>query len=417
MATFFDTLSHAFRAFTNRDPTPMNLGVGQSSSPTARRSRRSSISKSIIPAILNRFSVDAAANVFRHVETKDGRYSREKESELNVALNLSANIDQTGRAMIMDAVYSMLDEGSVAIVPVSFEKDSEDEYKDIDSLRVGKITQWFPQHVQVRLYDERDGQYKDVTIPKKDVALPENPFYEVMNRPNSIVQRLDHKFYLLDQLDEKTNSGKLDIIVQFPYGTNSPRRKAIAEQRRKDIEVQLENGKYGIAYMDGAEKITQLNRPVENNLLAQIEHLQALMFGQFSISEAILNGTAPEAEMQAYMARILEPILSEIADEMTRKFISEDDLMDGDKIMFFKDPFKLVPISQIGQIAKDLITNEMATPNEMRAVIGWKPSTDDRADTLQNRNINVQEPLPEEEYPEEEYPEEEVENQNDTNVT
>jgi hypothetical protein len=345
---------------------------------------------------LNRFSVDAAANVFRHVETEEGRYSQEKESELNAALNLSANIDQTGRAMIMDAVYSMLDEGSVAIVPVSFEKDSKDEYKDIDSLRVGKITQWFPQHVQVRLYDERDGQYKDITIPKKDVAIPENPFYEVMNRPNSIVQRLDHKFYLLDQLDEKTNSGKLDIIVQFPYGTNSPRRKAIAEQRRKDIEVQLENGKYGIAYMDGAEKITQLNRPVENNLLAQIEHLQALMFGQFSISEAILNGTAPEAEMQAYMARILEPILSEIADEMTRKFISEDDLKNGDKIMFFKDPFKLVPISQIGQIAANLIMNEIATPNEMRTVIGWKPADDSRADALRNPNINVQEQVPEE---------------------
>jgi hypothetical protein len=346
--------------------------------------------RSIINSIYNRISIDVAAISIRHARVNEnGNYMEDIESGLNNVLTTEANIDQTGRAFIQDMVLTLCDEGCIAVVPVDTNVDpnNTDSY-NILSMRVGKILAWYPAHVKVRLYNDRTGKKEDLTLPKSRVAIIENPLYSIMNEPNSTAKRLIRKLNLLDAIDEQSGSSKLDLIIQLPYSIKTPSQKTLAERRKKDIEDQLYNSKYGIAYIDGTEKVTQLNRAAENNLMSQIQYLTNMLYSQLGVTEAIINGTATEQEMLNYYNRTIEPILSAITDEFKRKFLTKTARTQGQTIFFFKDPFKLVPTSQIADISDKLTRNEILSSNEVRAIIGYRPSSDPAADELRNKNLN-----------------------------
>ena len=384
-------LKHAWNAFTSRDPTYEHSYGAQVSYYRPDRTRRTITNeKSIITAVLNRIALDAASVEIRHSRLdENGRFSEEINSGLNNCLSLSANIDQTGRAFLQDAYMSLLDEGCVALVPVdtSIDPRYSNSY-EIETMRTGKIVQWYPQHVKVQLYNDRKGEREDVMLPKSMVAIVENPFYEVMNKPNSTMQRLARKLNLLDVVDEQSSSGKLDLIIQLPYVIKSEARRKQAEDRRKDIEQQLSGSKYGIAYTDGTERITQLNRPIENNLQKQVEYLTNLLFSQLGMTQSILDGTADDKTMLNYNNRIIEVIVAAMVDEMKRKFLTKTARSQGQSISMFRDPFRLAPVSDIAEIADKFTRNEIATSNEIRQIIGWKPSKDPSADELRNKNLN-----------------------------
>jgi hypothetical protein len=384
---------NAFNAFFSRDPTVPNTytysGPSYSERPDRPRLSRGN-ERSIVTSVYNKIALDVASINFQHCVVDDqGRYVESIDSGLNECLNLGANIDQTGRSFIQDVVLSMFDEGAVAIVPVETTRNPNktDSY-DILSMRTGKIIQWYPKHVKVNLYNERTGRKEDLILAKSDTAIIENPFYAVMNEPNSTGKRLIRKLALLDATDEQTASGKLDLIVQLPYVIKSEARKKQAEDRRKDIEMQLAGSKYGIAYTDGTEKITQLNRSVENNLMSQIEYLRDMFYSQLCVNQSIMDGTADEKTMLNYNSRVIEVIASAIADEMKRKFLSVTSRSQNKTILYFKDPFKLVPVNNMADIADKFTRNEIMTSNELRQVIGLKPSSDPKADELRNSNLN-----------------------------
>lgn len=391
--SFGSRVKRLWNAFTNRDPTTnytySSMGSSYSYRPDRPRFTRGN-ERSIITSIYNRIALDVAAIDIRHARLDDsGRYKEDINSGLNNCLTLDANIDQTGRAFIQDIVMSMCDEGSVAIVPVDTTDDpTMTNSYDIESMRTGRITQWMPRHVKVEVYNDRTGRKEDLILPKERVAIIENPFYAVMNEPSSTLQRLKRKLNLLDVVDEQASSGKLDLIIQLPYVIKSQARRNQAESRRKDIENQLSGSRYGIAYTDGTERITQLNRPVENNLLKQIEYLTNLLYSQLSINQAVMDGTADEKTMLNYNNRTIEPIVSAIVDEMKRKFLTKTARTQGQSILYFQDPFKLVPVADIAEIADKLTRNEIATSNEIRQTIGWKPSSDPNADVLRNKNLS-----------------------------
>lgn len=394
MPTFAERLQHGWNAFiNNKDPTLIpQTNVywgGYSYRPDRIRLTRGN-ERSIVNSIYNRIAADVSAVNILHVRTDENeRYLEPIKSGLNNVLTTEANIDQTGRALIQDIVMSMFDEGVVACVPVDTTIDpyNSNAY-DILTMRTGKITQWSPGFVRVELYNEKTGRKEEISLPKKMVAIMENPFYSIMNEPNSTLQRLIRKLNLLDAIDEQSGAGKLDLIIQLPYVIKSEPRRQQAEKRRKDIEMQLAGSKYGIAYTDGTEKITQLNRPVDNNLMKQVEYLTETLMSQLGITTEILNGTADEATMRNYYSRIIEPILSVITGEMKRKFLTKTARTQGQSIMFFQDPFKLVPVSNLADIADKLTRNEILSPNEVRGIIGYKPSDDPKANELRNRNIN-----------------------------
>lgn len=388
-------LKHAWNAFMNRDPTEVDYDIGPAYyyRPDRPRLTRGN-ERSIVTAVYNRIALDVSDIDIRHVRLDpDGRYIEDIDSGLNNCLTVEANIDQTGKAFIQDVVMSMLDEGCVAIVPVDTTLNPKvtGSY-DINSMRTGKIVQWYPQHVKVRLYNDQNGQKEEVTLPKSMVAIVENPLYAVMNEPNSTLQRLIRKLNLLDYVDEQTGAGKLDLIIQLPYVIKSNARRQQAEDRRADIERQLKDSKYGIAYTDGTERITQLNRPVENNLMKQIEYLTSMLYSQLGINQAVLDGTADEKTMLNYTNRSIGPIISAIVDEMKRKFLTKTARSQMQSIRYFKDPFKLVPVNEIAEISDKLTRNEIASSNEIRQIIGWKPSQDPAADELRNKNLNQQSP-------------------------
>lgn len=388
--SFASRLKHAWNVFRSRDPTAEFRDIGSSYyyRPDRPRFTRGN-ERSITTSVLNRIALDVSAIDIRHVRLdKNGRFLEEINSGLNNCLTLSANMDQTGRAFKQDIVMSMLDEGCVAIVPTDTTTDPKvtDSY-DVETMRVGKIIQWRPRHVQVRLYNEQTGNKEEIWLPKKMVAIVENPLYAVMNEPNSTMQRLVHKLGLLDITDEQTASGKLDLIIQLPYVIKTDARRQQAENRRKDIEMQLAGSKYGIAYTDGTEKITQLNRSLDNNLMKQVEYLTNQLYSQLGITQTILDGTADEKTMLNYYSRTIEPIVSAIADEMKRKFLTKTARTQNQSIEFFRDPFKLVPVNDIAEIADKFTRNEIMTSNEIRQIVGMKPSDDPRADELRNSNI------------------------------
>ena len=385
-------LKHAWNAFFNRDPTQYlnyNIGTGNYYRPDRPRFSKGN-ERSIATAVYNRIAMDSAAMNIQHVKLdENGRFTEVIDSGLNKCLNLEANLDQTGRAFIQDAVMSMLDEGCVALVPVDTSIDPEitGSYS-IDSIRTGKIIEWYPEHIKVKVYNERTGKKEDILVPKKTVAIIENPLYSVMNEPNSTLQRLIRKLTLLDVIDEQSSSGKLDLIIQLPYVIKTEARRQQAETRRQDIEDQLRNSKYGIAYTDGTEHITQLNRPVENNLMKQIEYLTSMLYSQLGITQAVLDGSADEKTMLNYTNRTIEPIVSAIVDEMKRKFLTKTARSQHQSIMVFRDPFKLVPVTEIATIGDTFTRNEIMTSNEVRQIIGMKPSKDPSADELRNKNLN-----------------------------
>lgn len=381
----------AWNVFLNRDPTKYNyadIGASYSYRPDRMRFTRGS-ERTIVNSIYNRIAMDAAAIDIKHVRLdEDGRYIETIDSSLNSCLSLEANIDQTGRAFIQDVVMSMLDEGAVAIVPVDTIGDPYMEAYSIETMRTGKIVQWYPYHVRVSVYNEKTGQKEEITVSKRSVAIIENPLYSVMNEPNSTLQRLIRKLSLLDAVDEQSSAGKLDLIVQLPYIIKTEARRAQAEQRRSDIEKQLAGSKYGIAYTDGTERITQLNRPIENNLMKQIEYLTSMLFSQLGLTQGILDGSADEKTMLNYYNRTIEPIMSAIADEMKRKFLTRTARSQMQSIKFFRDPFKLTPVSDLAEISDKMTRNEIMSSNEVRQIIGYKPSDDPEADELRNKNLN-----------------------------
>lgn len=390
MPNIFNWLQHSWNAFRGRDrPIQESYGTGSYYRPDKTYLRVSN-ERSLITAIYNRIAMDVAANKIEHVKLDaNGRYSEIVTDGLNNCLTLEANIDQTSRAFIHDAVLSMFDEGCIAIVPIDTTIDpTKSASYDINSMRVGKITQWYPYHVCVQIYNERTAKKEEIIVPKQTTAIIENPFYTVMNEPNSTLQRLIRKLNLLDAIDEQSSSGKLDLIIQLPYVVKSPTRREQAEQRRKDIEMQLTGSKYGIAYTDGTERITQLNRPVENNLMNQIEYLMKTLYSQLGITPEILNGTADEKAMLNYNNRVIEPILSALTMELKRKFLTKTARTQGHSIMFSNEPFRLVPINNIAEIADKFTRNEILSPNEIRQIIGLKPVADQQADELRNRNLN-----------------------------
>ena len=384
-------LKHAWNAFLNRDPTyySRSLGTAYSLRPDRPRFSRGN-ERSIITAIFNRISLDVAGITIRHCRLdSNGRYLVDENSNLNNCLNLEANVDQTSRAFIQDVVMSMLDEGCVAIVPTDMKLDPSDTNTyDILKMRTGKIIDWYPAHVKVRVYNEAKGEKEDIILPKRQVGIIENPLYAIVNEHNSAMHRLKKKLSLLDTTDEKTASGKLDLIIQLPYSIKSQTRRQHAEDRRKELEDQLSDGKYGIAYTDGSEKIIQLNRPIDNNLMSQIEYWTNMVYGQLGITQSIMDGTADEKTMLNYNNRTIEPIISAIVDEMKRKFLTKTARSQNQTIMYFRDPFKLVPVNDIAEIADKFTRNEIMTSNEIRQVVGMKPSNDPKADQLINSNIS-----------------------------
>ena len=387
---FLDRFRNAWNVFKNKDPTwSVDTGPGYSLRPDRMRFSRGN-ERSIVTAVFNRIAMDVAAIPIKHVRLdEEDRFSEEIKSGLNERLNLEANLDQTGRAFIQDAVQSMFDEGCVALVPTDTDDKPEDSGNfTIYSMRTAKVIEWYPQHVKVNVYNERTGRREDVVVPKASTAIVENPMYSVMNEPSSTMQRLARKFALMDVVDEQASSGRLDMIIQLPYVIKTPARREQAEIRRKDIERQLTEGKYGIAYTDGTEKIIQLNRPVENNLMKQIEYYTNLLFSQLGVTQEIMDGSADGKVLQNYYNRIVEPILSAFTDEMKRKFLTKTARTQGQSIMFFRDPFKLIPSSEIADIADKMIRNQIMSPNEMRQKLGMKPSDDPKADELRNPNIS-----------------------------
>ncbi len=390
--SFLSRLKHAWNAFfNNKDPTPKYQDIGASYYYRPDRQRfTGGNERTIVTSVYNRIALDAAAVEIKHVRLdENGRYLETIDSGINRCLNEEANIDQTGRAFIQDVVMSMLDEGCVAIVPVdtTFNPNITNSY-DVQSMRVGKILQWYPSHIQVRVYNEKTGNKEDIIVPKNIVGIIENPLYAVINEPNSTMQRLIRKLSLLDAVDEQSGSGKLDLIIQLPYTIKTEARRQQAEARRKEIEVQLTNSKYGIAYTDGTERITQLNRPIENNLMKQIEYLTSMLYSQLGITQSILDGTADEKTMLNYYSRSIEPIISAIVDELKRKFLTRTARSQLQSFLFFRDPFKLVPITEIATIADTFTRNEILSSNEVRQLIGIKPSSDPKADQLRNSNLN-----------------------------
>lgn len=383
-------LKHAWNAFFSRDPTAnyQNMGIGYSYRPDRPKFIRGS-ERTIMNSVFNRIALDVAAVNIQHVRLdENGRFLSVIDSGLNRCLNLEANIDQTGRAFIQDVVMSMLDEGSVAIVPVDTTIDpTKTGSYDIDTMRTGKIIEWYPRHVKVRVYNDRTGQKEDLVLPKKTVAIIENPLFAVVNEPNSTGQRLIRKLALLDAVDEQASSGKLDLIIQLPYIIKTEARRQQAEQRRQDIEKQLSGSRYGIAYTDGTEHITQLNRPLENNLLKQIEYLTDMLYSQLGITKEVMNGTADEKVMLNYNNRTVEPFVSAIVDAMKRTFLTKTARSQRQTIMFFSDPFKLVPIADLAELADKFTRNEIMTSNEFRQIIGMKPADDPKADQLRNSNL------------------------------
>ena len=346
--------------------------------------------RSIITSVYNRIALDVAAITIQHVRLDDeGRFTSVMNTSLNSCLSLEANLDQTGRAFIQDIVQSMLDEGCVAIVPVDTDDDPEEGSWKIETMRTGKILEWYPQHVKVRVYNEQTGKKEDVLVPKRTVAIVENPFYAVMNEPNSTMQRLIRKLNILDAIDEQSGSGKLNLIIQLPYVIKTEARRQQAEKRRKDIEEQLSGSKYGVAYTDGTEHVVQLNRPVDNNLMSQIEYLTSMLYSQLGLTQSIMDGSADDKTMLNYLTRTVEPILSAIVDEMKRKFLSKTARSQKQSILFFRDPFKLVPVGEIAEIADKMTRNEIMTSNEIRQKIGMTPSKDPNADKLRNSNLSA----------------------------
>lgn len=393
-------IRHAWNVFKNgSDPPSGNLGFGGFYFRPDRPRLTRGNERSIVTAIYNRIAIDVAALEVKHVKLDENkRYKEEVDSDLNTCLTLEANIDQTSRAFRLDSVISMLNEGVVAIVPIDTTEDPKVTGGfDIQSMRTGKVISWFPRSVVVDVYNDRTGKHQEITVPKKMVALVENPLFSVMNEPNSTLQRLIRKLNLLDYIDDQNSSGKLDLIIQLPYVIKSDARKQQAEARRSEIEKQLTGSKYGIAYTDGTEKITQLNRAIENNLMGQIEYLTKMLYGQLGLTDTIMDGTANEETMLNYYNRTIEPIISAITDEMTRKFLTKNARTRGEAIRFFRDPFKLVPINNIAEIADKFTRNEVLTSNEVRQIIGFKPADDPNADVLKNKNISH----PEEGTPEE----------------
>ena len=392
MPTFAERLQHGWNAFVNnKDPTIQNEWFGPSYYYRPDRHRLNYRNeRSMVNNIYNRISSDAATCDIRHVRVdENGRFADVVQSGLNNVLSTEANLDQTGRAFIQDIIMSMFDEGVVACVPVDTTIDpvNNNSY-DIQTMRTGRITQWKPRHIVVELYNERTGKKEEVLLPKKMVGIVENPFYSIMNEPNSTLQRLIRKLNTLDAIDEQSGAGKLDLIIQLPYVVKTEARRQQAELRRKEIEMQLAGSKYGIAYTDGTERITQLNRSVDNNLMKQIEYLTETLMGQLGLTNEILNGTANESTMNNYYNRVIEPILSAITGEFNRKFLTKTARTQGQTIMFFRDPFKLVPVTSIAEIADKLTRNEILSSNEVRGLIGFKPSKDPRADELRNKNLN-----------------------------
>lgn len=388
-------LKHAWNVFMNRDPTGMSyqvLGGGSSSRPDRVRLSRGN-ERSVVTSVYNRIAMDVAAIGVRHVrQDQNGRFLYEMESSLNHCLTVEANLDQTSRAFYQDMVMSMLDEGVVAVVPTVYTSSlREGNFYSISSLRTGKITEWFPNAVRVQLYNEQTGRKEEIIRPKNMVAIIENPLYALINEPNSTMQRLIRKLNLLDLVDEQSSSGKLDLIVQLPYVIKTDARRDQAEKRRRDIEEQLSGSKYGIAYTDGTERITQLNRSVGNNLMSQIEYLTSMLYSQLGISQSVLDGTANEETMLNYYDRTIEPMLSAFVDEFKRKFLTQTARSQLQTISYFRDPFKLVPVNQLAEIADKFTRNEIVTSNEIRQIIGMKPSDDPKADELRNSNLKVSE--------------------------
>lgn len=389
---FTDRIKHGWNAFLNRDPTYNYRDLGGPSygyRPDRMRFTRGN-ERSIVTSVYNRIALDAASIDIMHVQLdKDGRFESIRESALNECLTKNANIDQTGRAFIQDVVMSMLDEGCVAIVPVdtTINPNISNSY-EINTVRTAKIVEWYPAHVKVNLYNDRTGRKEDLILPKKTVAIIENPLYAVINEPNSTMQRLIRKLNLLDVIDEQSGSGKLDLIIQLPYVIKTDARRQQAEQRRKDIEMQLSGSKYGIAYTDGTERITQLNRSVDNNLMKQIEYLTSMLYSQLGITQAILDGSADDKTMLNYYNRTIEPIVSSIVDEIQRKFLTKTAITQKQAILYFRDPFRLVPVNEIAEIADKFTRNEIMTSNEIRQIVGMKPSKDPNADELRNKNLS-----------------------------
>ena len=382
---------NAWNAFRNREPTKVfqDIGYGYSYRPDRFRLTRGN-ERSIVTSVYNRIALDVAAIDIRHVQLDaEGQFCDVVQSGLNNCLSTEANLDQTGRAFIQDAVMSMIDEGCIAIVPVDTDDDPDDTTGyQILSMRVGRIRDWYPKHIRVELYNEETGRKQDIVVPKSTVAIVENPLYSVINEPNSTMQRLIRNLNLLDAVDEQSSSGKLDLIIQLPYVIKTEARRKQAEKRRKDIEQQLAGSKYGIAYTDGTERITQLNRSLENNLMKQIEYLTSMLYSQLGITQSILDGTADDKTMLNYYNRTIEPIIAAIVDEMKRKFLSKTARSQNESIKFFRDPFKLVPVADLAEISDKFTRNEIATSNEIRQVIGWKPSDDPKADELRNSNLS-----------------------------
>lgn len=387
-----DRFQNAWNAFRNKDPSNGSyFSYGESSSirPDRPRLIRGS-ERSIINSIINRISIDASSIDIKHVRLDENqRYTEDVNSGLNNCLTLEANLDQTSRAFFQDVVTSMLDEGCVAVIPVdtSIDPRNTDSY-DILSLRTGKILEWYPKHVRVQVYNERTGRKEEIVVEKRTTAIIENPMYSVMNEYNSTMQRLIRKLALLDITDESTASGKMDLIIQLPYTIKTETRKAQAEARKKDIEMQLATSKYGIAYIDSTEKITQLNRSVENNLMKHVEYLTSMLYSQLGLTAEVMNGTADEQTMLNYNNRTIEPILSAIVDEFKRKFLTKTARTQSQSIEFFRDPFRLVPVNNIAEIADKFTRNEIMTSNEIRQIVGMKPSKDPKADELRNKNLS-----------------------------
>lgn len=388
---FATRIRNAWNAFINKESYSQDYSYGYSSGRRPDRVVLSGINgRSIIAPLLNRIAMDVAAISIEHVRIdENGRYTETIKSDLNNALTLDANKDQTARALRQDLVMSLFDEGVIALVPVDVSDNpyNTDSYK-IFSLRVGRIINWFPDYVTVRLYNDRTGLKEDVSLPKTFVAIIENPLYAVMNEPNSTLQRLIRKLNLLDRIDDRTGSNKLDLIIQLPYIIKTEQKREIAKKRLEDIENQLDNSPYGIAYIDGTEHITQLNRAVENNLFTQVESLIEMLYSQLGVNKAIFDGTADEQTMLNYNNRTIEPILSAICDELTRKFLTRTARSQGQKVMFIQDPFKLVPVNNVAELADKFTRNEILSSNEVRAIIGMKPSDDPNADELRNKNLN-----------------------------
>lgn len=392
MSKLTDRIKHAWNAFMNKDPTIdtyKDIGPGFGAKPD-RLYLRPVSERSIINTIINRFAVDCSSIDMRHVRLDEqGRYSYTMDTYFNDCLTVEANVDQTGRGLLEDIVISMLDEGVIAVVPTDTTSNPANGSYDILEMRVGRIIQWYPEYVQVRLYNENNGQRQDVTLLKKDVAIIENPFYQIMNAPNSTMQRLKRKLALLDTVDEQNASKKLNMIIQLPYIVRNETKRKEAEKRRADMEKQLAESKYGVAYMDGTEKITQINRPIDSGLQDQVEYLTNLLLTQLGVTLEILNGTANSETMTNYYNRIIEPIMTSISEEFTRKFITKTARTQGQSIQYFRDPFRLVPVDKMADLADKFTRNEILTSNEVRQIVGMLPSQDPSADELRNKNISA----------------------------